>query len=162
MLDKTRTDYQTDDGRIVLLRDAWSLAVRNPFFGVGNFLDDKANSVGKHPHNGYAKLLASHGFPPLIAMLMLLSGCIVWAFFKRKQAGQHQDLWYASYSFLIVYLVWAINFNDILREFMLSFVLVLMICSIRCGAPHAERNANVDPTVIDEPSKPLGLPIVPK
>jgi len=128
---KTEAQYHTESqGRITVAHDAWETGLKYPFFGVGSFNESKENTVDRPTHNGYARLLANHGFPPLTALVGLLVGCLIWGILKRRQSLANVDIWLTSFSFLLVYVLWSINFNDILREHLLFFALILMVMSI--------------------------------
>lgn len=155
IIEKTEVQYETEGGgRITVARDAWLATLANPIFGVGDFSKSDINTIGKATHNGYANLMVNSGFPPLIALLVLFSLCLVWGLLKHRRARENRDIWCASFSFLVVYLVWSTNLNDILREHMPFFALALMICSIGYATPTTRQSEHIDLEKAPQAEKP--------
>jgi O-antigen ligase len=59
-------------GRLHVWRQGWTLALREPFTGVG--ADGYVWAASRDWHNAYVEVLAEHGFPALAVWLALLLG----------------------------------------------------------------------------------------
>lgn len=139
--DTTYAQLKADDNeRTMVLEDAWAIGRKHPWFGVGPLLfhSHPENRTGLMPHNGYLDLLLNGGLPAVVAIAGSLLALLLWAWANLRRAVEngHADIACLSISFLLVFLLWSVNFNDILREYMPFITLGILIYAIML--PRAE------------------------
>ena len=131
-VEKTKEQYSYKNDRVYVVMAAVKVIKQDPFWGSGgSFEESYANRRGKATHNGYVNLAANFGLTPLVAVVAGIMSCLRFASRNRHVAFRrgHGTLWTIMYVFLCVYVVWSVQFNDILKEFFLFQGLTMLACA---------------------------------
>jgi O-antigen ligase len=123
----TQTQFtQEAFGRVEIYRGAVRVIAEYPILGVGP--GAYHHVLASYPHNGYLGLASELGLPPLLLVVSMLLLTLVWTYRRQPvvASGEIHGLFSAVWAYVVVWIVWSVNLNDLLNEPVLWAYIALL------------------------------------